>query len=207
MSIHKLAIIEDDPEIREMYSDILNTRNDLLVVQAYPDCEQAILTITTHNPDIILMDIDLPGINGVEGTKRIKKLLPEVKIIIVTVIENSKTVFEALCAGAVGYISKNSDKEKLLNVIDEALKGGAPMSTHIAKMVVESFHINHNTPLSNRETEVLSLLSENKSYGDIANILFISKDTVKFHIRNIYQKLQVNNRADAIEKANKDKLI
>jgi DNA-binding NarL/FixJ family response regulator len=133
--------------------------------------------------------------------------LPDVNIIVITVHENSELVFEALCAGACGYITKNTEYSRLIDSIKEAMKGGAPMSSNIARMVVESFQKNQDTPLTGRETQVLELLSKGKSYTVIADELFIHKETVKSHIKNIYFKLQVHSKADAIEVALKNKFI
>ena len=137
----------------------------------------------------------------------IKKQYPEANIIVITVHESSDLVFEALCAGACGYLTKTSNYSKLLEGIKEARSGGSPMSSHIARMVVESFQKNNNSPLTKRETEVLELLSKGKSYTAIADQLFVHKETIKSHIKNIYYKLQVNSKADAIAKALKERLI
>lgn len=204
---HRIVIIEDNQQIREAFTVLLNLRTDFDVVQAYDNCENAIKNILQDAPHIVLMDVDLPNMNGIEGTKIIKKLLPLTNIIIITVFENSKTVFDALCAGATGYLTKNSDKDRLIDAIDEVIKGGSPMSSKIARLVVQSFQKNTNSPLTIRETEILSQISEGKSYTTIADSLFISKETVKHHFKNIYIKLQVHNKADAIKKANQDRLI
>ncbi|MFM7023061.1 MAG: response regulator [Flavobacteriales bacterium] len=205
--MNRIVIIEDNKDIREAFTVLLNLRDDFAVVNTYSNCEDALKNISDDAPNIVLMDIDLPGMSGIEGTKIIKKDLPSANIIIITVFENGKTVFDALCAGATGYLTKNSDKDRLLGAIDEVVKGGAPMSSKIARMVVQSFQKNTNSPLTARETEILSQIAEGKSYTNIADALFISKETVKYHIKNIYIKLQVNNKADAIKRANEDRLI
>lgn len=207
MAYTRIIIVEDNPEIREIFSLMIDQKDNYILVNCYGSSEEALENLHADQPDIVLMDVDLPGIDGIECTKRLKKIFPQTEVIMITVFENSKTVFDALCAGATGYLSKNTSSEKLLNAIDEVIQGGAPMSTHIAKMVVKSFHLNQNSPLTSRETEILSQLSSGKSYGDIADFLQVSKDTVKFHIKNIYVKLQVNNKAEALDKANKDKLF
>ncbi len=204
---YRIVIIEDNQQIREAFTVLLNLRTDFEVVQAYDNCENAIKNIVQDAPHIVLMDVDLPNMNGIDGTKIIKKLLPLTNIIIITVFENSKTVFDALCAGATGYLTKNSDKDRLIDAIDEVIRGGSPMSSKIARLVVQSFQKNTNSPLTIRETEILSQISEGKSYTTIADSLFISKETVKHHFKNIYIKLQVHNKADAIKKANQDRLI
>ena len=203
----RIVIIEDNKDIREAFTLLLNLRDDFSVVNAYSNCEDALKNIEDDAPHIVLMDIDLPGMSGIEGTKIIKKNLPSANIIIITVFENGKTVFDALCAGATGYLTKNSDKDRLMSAIDEVIKGGAPMSSKIARLVVQSFQKNMNSPLTVRETEILSQIAEGKSYTNIADTIFISKETVKYHIKNIYIKLQVNNKADAIKRANEDRLI
>jgi DNA-binding NarL/FixJ family response regulator len=124
-----------------------------------------------------------------------------------TIYENSELVFQALCAGASGYITKNSNHTELLSAIKELIQGGAPMTSNIAKMVVKSFQKNPNSPISARETEVLELLAQGKSYSMIARDLFITKETAKSHIKNIYAKLQVNSKSEAIAKATREKLI
>ncbi len=204
---HRIVIIEDNKLISEAFTLLLELRENFEVVNCYTNCEDALKNLIEDAPDIVLMDIDLPGMSGIEGTKRIKRKRPASDILIITVFENGKTVFDALCAGASGYLTKNSDQHKLVTAIDEVLRGGAPMSSKIARLVVQSFQKNNNSPLTERETEILSRISEGKSHTTIADQLFISKETVKYHIKNIYIKLQVNNKADAIKKGNDDRLI
>ena len=205
--MNKISIVEDNDVVREGFALLIDSVNEFEVVGTYSTCEEAIRKLKDDMPDVVLMDIELPGINGIEGTSRIKKLLPDVNIIVITVHENSELVFEALCAGACGYITKNTEYSRLIDSIKEAMNGGAPMSSNIARMVVESFQKNQNTPLTSRETQVLELLSKGKSYTVIADELFIHKETVKSHIKNIYFKLQVHSKAEAIEKALKNKFI
>jgi DNA-binding NarL/FixJ family response regulator len=177
------------------------------VVATYESCEAALKHLDKDHPDIVLMDIELPGISGIEGTRIIKKQHPDIEILVITVHDDSDLVFQALVAGASGYITKNAPHNKILDAINEIAQKGAPMSSKIARLVVESFQRNQNSPLSPRETEVLELLAEGKSYSVIADELFIHKETVKSHIKNIYYKLQVNSKAAAIEVARKNKLI
>lgn len=203
----KITIIEDNPEVQDGFALLIRNMENNEVVSSYSRCEDAIKKIEKDNPDIILMDIELPGMSGIQGTQKIKKLLPNVNIIVITVHDRSEMVFEALCAGASGYITKESDYSKLSEAIEEVKNGGAPMSSNIARMVVGSFQKNYETPLTPRETEVLELLAKGKSYSVIADQLFVHKETIKSHIKNIYFKLQVNSKADAIEKALKNKFI
>ncbi|MFY0631988.1 MAG: response regulator transcription factor [Flavobacteriaceae bacterium] len=202
-----VVVVEDNKTLNTAFTQIINTNPKFTVSGSYFNCEDAIRNLKEDLPDIILMDIQLPGINGVEGTRRIKKILPKTSIIIITVYENSDTVFDALCAGATGYLTKNTTSEKLLAALEEVLVGGAPMSIHIAKMVVSSFNKTIHSDLTSRELEVLTLLAKGKSYRSIAEILFISTNTIKFHIKNIYDKLQVKSKEEAIDKANNQNLI
>ncbi len=203
----KIEIIEDNDVVRDGFKLLINSINEYDVVGSYITCEDAIRNLEKDRPEIILMDLDLPGISGIEGIQRIKKINPQIHIIVITVHEDGEMVFDALCAGASGYITKNVNLTKLLDAIEEVKSGGAPMSSKIARMVVESFQKNHNSPLTPRETEVLELLSRGKSYTVIADELFIHKETVKSHIKNIYFKLHVNSKADALEVARKNKFI
>jgi len=205
--MHKVVIVEDNVPLSDAFKEIINDSEDFKVVDAYTSCEDAIKYLKQDQPNIILMDIELPGMSGVEGTKTIKSLSPDVIIIVVTVYENSEVVFDALCAGASGYLTKNISSSRLIEAMKEAILGGAPMSIRIARMVVQSFRKATNSNLSDREIEVLKLLASGKSYQSIGDELFISRNTIKFHIKNIYEKLQVQNKEQAIKKANQDKII
>ena len=190
----RIVIVEDDNLIRDGFALLIDSTYGFRIVN-------------TDQPDVVLMDIDLPGMNGIEGISRIKKLRPRTNIIVVTVYENDELVFKALCAGAGGYLTKNMQPTRLLEAIRDIQEGGAPMSTNIARMVVASFQKNRNSPLTARETEVLELLAKGKSYTTIAEQLFVDKETIRTHIKNIYWKLEVHSKAEAIEKGMKEKLI
>lgn len=204
----RVLIVEDDPEIRNSFSLIVNSSQKFYVASAYATCEEAIKHLNSDRPDIVLMDIELPGgMNGIQGTKIIKEKHPHADIIMVTVYEDSELVFEALKSGASGYITKSANYLELLSALEEIMKGGAPMSSKIARLVIDNFHVNPNSPLTKRETEILQLISEGKTYTQISEELFISKETSKTHIKNIYSKLQVKSKSEAIAKANQEKLI
>jgi DNA-binding NarL/FixJ family response regulator len=203
----RVLLIEDDKEIRNSFTLIVNSSQKFMVVNGYGSCEEAIDNLNRDKPEIILMDIELPGMNGIQGTKLIKDKSAYIDIIMVTVYEDSDLVFEALKAGASGYITKSANYLELLSALEEIVKGGAPMSSRIARMVIDNFHVNPNSPLTKRETEILQLISEGKTYTQISEELFISKETAKTHIKNIYSKLQVNSKSEAIAKANLEKLI
>jgi DNA-binding NarL/FixJ family response regulator len=203
----RVMIVEDDQEIRNSFTLIVNSSQKFMVVNAYGSAEEAIANLNRDKPEIVLMDIELPGVNGIHGTKVIKDKSPHTDIIMVSVYEDSELVFEALKAGASGYITKSANYMELLSALEEIVKGGAPMSSRIARMVIDNFHVNPNSPLTKRETEILQLISEGKTYTQISEELFISKETAKTHIKNIYSKLQVNSKSEAIAKANLEKLI
>jgi len=203
----RVVIIEDDQEIRSSYELIVNSSPKFFVISSYGNCEDAIKQIHNDKADIVLMDIELPGMNGIKGTKIIKDKIPHVEIVMISVYDDSEMVFEALRSGASGYITKSSNYIELLSALEEILKGGAPMSSKIARFVIDSFHVNPNSPLSKRETQILQLISEGKTYSQISDDLFIAKETSKTHIRNIYSKLQVNTKSEALAKAASEKLI
>jgi len=203
----RVMIVEDDQEIRNSFTLIVNSSQKFMVVNAYGTAEDAIANLNRDKPEIVLMDIELPGVNGIHGTKVIKDKSPHTDIVMVSVYEDSELVFEALKAGASGYITKSANYMELLSALEEIMKGGAPMSSRIARMVIDNFHVNPNSPLTKRETEILQLISEGKTYTQISEELFISKETAKTHIKNIYSKLQVNSKSEAIAKANLEKLI
>jgi DNA-binding NarL/FixJ family response regulator len=208
VSKKRVLIIEDDPEIRHSFQVIVNSSQNFVVANAYGNCEAAIKHLATDKPDIALMDIGLPGgMNGIQGTKIIKEKSPSTEIVMVTVYEDSELVFEALKSGASGYITKSANYQELIAALEEIVRGGAPMSSKIARMVTDNFHVNLNSPLTRRETEILSLIAEGKTYTQISEELFISKETSKTHIKNIYSKLQVKCKSEAIAKANLEKLI
>lgn len=203
----RVMIVEDDQEIRNSFTLIVNSSQKFTVINAYGNCEDAIDNLHRDKPEIVLMDVELPGMNGIQGSKIIKDKSPHTDVVMVTVYEDSELVFEALKAGASGYITKSANYMELLAALEEIVKGGAPMSSRIARMVIDNFHVNPNSPLTKRETEILQLIAEGKTYTQISEELFISKETAKTHIKNIYAKLQVNSKSEAIAKANLEKLI
>ena len=202
-----VTIVEDDDEIRESLAILINGTTGFACINTFSDCESAINGILKDPPDVTLMDIGLPGMSGIEGIRKIKEKAPDINILMLTVHGDSKLVFEALCAGACGYLIKDTQPVKLLEAIKEANDGGAPMSTQIARMVVSSFKTNPHSELTTRETEVLTQLCKGKSYKMIADTLFISEETVRRHIKNIYKKLEVGSKSEAVAKALKEKLV
>ncbi len=201
-----IAIVEDDNEIRQTLTLIIDGSPGFTCKYAFPDGESALVSIGNLPVDVVLMDIDLPGKSGIEVTRQLKQECPEVDFIMLTVKSDDDSIFESLCVGASGYLLKDTSPVDLLVHIKEVYQGGSPMSSQIARRIINSFRIIQN-PLSERETEVLKMLGKGMNYRDVAEDLFLSPHTVKTHIKNIYSKLHVKNRAEAIYKAIKQKLI
>jgi DNA-binding NarL/FixJ family response regulator len=201
-----VAIVEDNQIILQSLATFINRANGFTCSACFLDCESMLEKIEDINPDILLMDIKLPGISGIEGVKKVKLVLPDLIILMLTIHDENDLIFDALCAGACGYLIKKTHPERLLEAIEEAYEGGAPMSSHIARKVINFFQNNKKlnvdaTLLSERELEVLKELIKGKTYYSIAIALNISKDTVRFHIKRIYKKLHVHSQAEAVAEA------
>lgn len=203
----RISIIEDDQTIRDGYAYLINQTEGYRVVSAYPSYEDAAKKIVHDDIDVLLLDVELPGLSGIDALPRLKKLIPDAHILILTVYEQDTLIFRALGNGAAGYLTKNTPHEKVINAIAEVMDGGGPMSAHIARMVISSFQRNEASPLTRRETEILEQISTGKSRKRIAEELFIDLETVKSHIKNIYHKLNVHSKADAIKTAKDNKFI
>lgn len=203
----RVIIIEDDQTIREGFTYLINLSDGLKMVSSYASYEEAEPQFTADYPDVILLDIELPGLNGLEAISKIKKKYPSAHILILTVYENEQNIFKALRSGASGYLTKNTPSSKIIEAIKEVMHGGGSLSASVAKLVIQSFRKNQDTPLTKRETQILEGIAEGKSRTRIASDLFIDKETVKTHIKNIYSKLDVNSKEDAIRIARQDKLI
>jgi len=195
----RIAIVESDQIFLESYTHIVNNSEKYIVVGSYLFAEDLLKEVIQKKVEIILMNIDLLGLDGVRVTEMIKEKYPHVDIIIVTSYEDTDFVINSLKAGASGYIEKSSNFIEIISALDQLTKGGAPISPKIAKIVIHYFHLNANSPLSNREKEVLTLMAEGKTYTQISDVLFISPETVRTHIRNMYVKLQVSNKSEAIK--------
>lgn len=209
-----VAIVEDNNTIREGLAALINGTTGYVCIGAFYDCESFLERLPTLSIDVVLMDIGLPGINGIEGVKKGLKIKPNLNIIMLTIYEENSVVFDALCAGACGYLVKNTPPSRLLEAIDEVCDGGSPMSSHIARQVITVFQKDNQKieeeidyELTGREKEVLHLLGEGNNYQEIAESLFISVDTVRHHIRNIYSKLHVHSQSHAVAKAIRKGLI
>ena len=207
-----ILIFEDNDQLRNSTTALLNSVDGFKVVAAYPNCLEASEMVKKLNPQLILMDISMPGRTGIDAVKEIRKFNPTVHIIMLTVFDKDHYVYDAICAGASGYLLKRHIGDKLVTAIHEVLDGGAPMSPSIAKLVVQSMQggPKSNTDayqLTAREKEILSSLSNGNSYKLIAAEFNISIDTVRSHIRHIYEKLQVHSQTEAVSKAIQEKLF
>lgn len=209
-----VAIVEDNDTIREGLAVLINGTNGYKCVGAFRDCETFLLKLKALDVNVTLMDIALPGISGIEGVREAKKIKPELDILMLTIYEDSDKVFDALCAGACGYLVKKTPPSKLLDAIKEVFEGGSPMSSQIARQVITAFkeskevkNESDETELSLREKEVINLLANGNNYQQIADQLFISVDTVRHHIKNIYKKLHVHTQSEAVAKAIRKKII
>lgn len=210
-SLTKIIIVEDNRYMREGWSAILDFENDFMVLGAFETCEDAFESAELSKADILLMDIELPGMSGIEGVKYLQQKHPDINVIMATVFDDDKHVFDALCAGAVGYLMKKVSPEKLKEAIRDACQGGSPMTPNIARKVIQTFHQpvpkDDEENLNERELEILDELAKGKSYAAIGKSVFLSVDGVRYHIRNIYRKLQVHSRSEAITKGLSRRLI
>jgi DNA-binding NarL/FixJ family response regulator len=204
-----VLIFEDNALLRESISSLIALKDDWQLKGAYENVLSVKEHVSEHKPDLILMDIDMPGMTGIEAVKQIRVLNPAVPIIMLTVFDDNVHVLEAIRAGASGYLLKKHLSSKLFNSIDEVLDGGAPMSPSIARMVIASMQKTTENPyqLTAREKEILSLLSQGNSYKIIAAQSGISLDTVRTHIKKIYEKLHVHSQTEAVSKAINEKLV
>ena len=211
-SMIKLLLYEDNPQLREGLTMLIDGSEGFSVLAAYKNCNNVAAEVEAWKPDVILMDIDMPGTNGIEGLKLIREKNDDVKVLMLTVFDDNRNVFEALKNGANGYVLKKTPPAKLLEFITEAASGGAPMTASIATQVLKMFS-QVNAPksedynLSDREKEVLQLLVDGYSYKMIASQMFIAIDTVRSHIKKIYEKLHVNSKSEAVARAFKDRIL
>ncbi|HXC99940.1 MAG TPA: response regulator transcription factor [Verrucomicrobiae bacterium] len=200
-----ISIVEDNEQLRGTLVKLIDREEGFQCVSNYGDAESALAGLPNDKPNVVLMDINLPGINGVECVRRLKQLLPETLAIMLTAYEDTENIFNALAAGAAGYLLKRAPRAEILDAIRDVCKGGSPMTSHIARLVVQSFQktapsapVGEN--LSTREQEVLDCLSQGFLYKEIAEKLGISYETVHTYIRRIYEKLQVRTRTEAVAK-------
>jgi len=207
-----VAIVEDHADLRLSLALILNTMDGFRCVGAYDRCEDLVRDLKTVRPQVVLMDIGLPGISGIEGVRRVKSLRPETHVLMLTIHEEDDQVFQAICAGAGGYLLKKTVLVEILQAIEQVVTGGVPMTGSIAQKVIKMFRdispmYEVGEDLTPREYEVLKALVEGLDYKQIAQRYFISLDTVRNHIRHIYKKLQVHSKSEAVAKALRRRLV
>ena len=207
-----VAIVDDDEEIRNGLTWIIDDADGYTLTGAYKNYTEAITGIEEHQPDVVLMDIGLPGKSGIECVRELKVRFPDVQFVMQTVYADDENIFQSLRAGAVGYLLKKTPTVKFLQAISDAYEGGSPMSGEIARKVLNYFQEpakkkSKDYQLSEREVEVLKALTEGHSYKTIADKLFVSVHTVRFHLHNIYDKLHVSSRAEAVAKVMKENMI
>lgn len=207
----KICIVEDNEYMREGWKAILDTQPDFCVLSTFAMCETAFESKDIKRADVILMDIDLPGISGIEGVRYLREHYPDILVIMATIFDDDKYIFKALQAGAIGYLMKKVSPDDLCNSIRDACNGGSPMTPEIARRVIQSLHIKKPkksaVQLTERELEILQELATGKSYMAISKEIYLSEDGVRYHIRNIYRKLEVNSRSEAVAKGIKNRII
>ena len=200
-----VAIVEDNADLRGTLARVINRAPDFQCVGQYGDAESALVGLPNDKPRVVLMDINLPGMNGVECVRKLKQVLPGTQVVMLTAYEDTENIFGSLEAGAAGYLLKRSKSAEILEAIKEVLGGGSPMTAHIARKVVHSFQARGASPdpmanLADREREVLDLLAQGLMYKEIADKLGIGFETVRTYVRRIYEKLQVRSRTEAVAK-------
>jgi len=207
-----IAIVEDHSDLSKSLCLILNMTPGFICVGCYESCEDLLDELDAIKPQVILMDIGLPGISGIEGASRVKAVRPEIQILMLTIYEEDSQVFKAICAGASGYLLKNATPVEILQAIEQVVKGGAPITPSIAQKVMAMFRdfapkTEVSKGLTPREYEVLKALVDGLDYKQIAERYFISLDTVRNHIRHIYEKLHVHTKSEAVVKALRQRLV
>jgi DNA-binding NarL/FixJ family response regulator len=209
----KVAIFEDSKALRESLEQLVNNAEGMQCTGAFSDANVLSRNMQMAKPDVVLMDINMPGISGIEAVQMIKEKYPQVQILMQTVFEENDKIFAAICAGASGYMLKKTTPQKMIEAIRETYQGGAPMTASVAVKVLQMFRSQSITEkkeyiaLSEREKEILALLVKAKSYKAIAAECFISIDTVNTHVRHIYEKLHVHSKSEAVAKAINQRLV
>ncbi len=207
----RISIVEDNEYMREGWEAVLDTQEDFCVIDTYESCEDAFASESIARNDVILMDIELPGMTGIEGVKYVRKHHPDIHVIMATIFDDDKHIFKALKAGAIGYLLKKVSPDDLCRAIRDACNGGSPMTPEIARKVIQSLHIkkpkDKTLQLTDRELQILNELATGKSYMAISKHIYLSEDGVRYHIRNIYRKLEVNSRTEAVAKGMKNRII
>ena len=209
----RVAIFEDNTQLRESLYNLVDASDGFVCVGAFANCEDVISKVSSIKPDVILMDIEMPVVSGIDAVRMVKNVFPEIKILMQTIFEENEKIFQSICNGAEGYILKNTPPKEILEAVKEIYEGGAPMTPAIAVKVLRMFKHNLDSAtdesfqLTTREKEILKYLVEGMSYKMIADTCFISSATVHGHIKSIYEKLHVHSKSEAVVKAIKGKIV
>lgn len=209
----RVVIFEDNKHVRESLYYLINGTPGFNCIGAFPDCNDVLFHISKEMPDVVLMDIEMPGLNGIQGVKLIKSKFPQVHVLMQTVFHDENNIFNAICAGASGYILKSTTPAEYIEAIKDVYNGGSPMTGSIARKVLELFQKNiaqeekKDYQLTPKEKEMLNYMVQGKSFKMIANAAGISYETVRTHMKNIYTKLHVNSNTEAVSKVLKEKLL
>jgi DNA-binding NarL/FixJ family response regulator len=209
----KVAVFEDNKMLRESLQQLINTAGGMICTGVFSDANKLVRNMQLANPDVVMMDINMPGVSGIEAVQIIREKFSQVHILMQTVFEDNDKIFAAICAGASGYMLKKTAPQKMIEAVRETYQGGAPMTASVAAKVLQMFRSqtagekNEFIELSDREKEILALLVKGKSYKAVAAECFISIDTVSTHVRHIYEKLHVHSKSEAVAKAINHKLV
>ncbi len=206
----RIAIVEDNSVTRETLKAIISSEPSVVLTAALATAEEALKCLAECCPEVLLVDLDLPGMHGIELIRRAKTKYPSLEIMVYTIFEDRETVFSAIKAGASGYILKGSSSRELIDSLESLYRGGAPMSPRIARKVINEFHSQFTeevNPLSQKESQILRYVGQGMTYKELAELLTISPHTVHTHIKNIYEKLQARDRRDALQRARKIGII
>jgi len=207
-AVINVGIIEDNRYMRDGWQAFIGSEADLNVVGAFGSCEDAFASDEIKRINLLIMDIGLPGMSGIDGVKYVKKHYPDIVVIMATIFDDDQHIFDALKAGAMGYLEKKVSPDELVAAIRDGWQGGSPITPNIARKVIQSFHSSESEEqLTERELQILEKLATGVSYNKIGKEIYLSVDGVRYHIRNIYRKLQVNSRSGAIAKGISRKLI
>ncbi len=210
VSLIKVVIVEDNKYMREGWQTFIDYDKELVVLGSYISCEEALASGELKKAQVVIMDIGLPGMNGIDGVRAVKAINPSLHVIMATVHDDNDHIFEAIKAGAVGYLMKKVTPDELVAAIKDAHDGGSPITPNIARKIIAKMHaplLPADERLTERELEILQELATGKSYAAIGKTIFLSVDGVRHHIRKIYQKLQVNSRSEAVSKGILKRLI
>lgn len=208
----KVVVFEDNPHLRDTMNFLVNMSDRFVCVCTFPDTRDLVNKLARYEPDLVIMDIEMPGMNGIDSTRLLKQHFPDVKVLVYTVFDDDERIFQALCAGGSGYLLKSSTPEQVLRALDDLVAGGAALSPAVAERMVKYFRSNvsyatADYDLTAREKETLQQMVEGKSYKMMADAMSVSVETVKYHVKNIYRKLHVSSSSEAVSKAIKQNIV